>query len=62
LRIGYVSSDMREHAVGFAMTDVIETHDRTQFEIFIYYCGSIGSIRHRADSKARRALAKISMD
>jgi len=39
LRIGYVSSDMREHAVGFAMTDVIETHDRAGFEIFIYYCG-----------------------
>ncbi len=39
LRIGYVSSDMREHAVGFAMTDVIELHDRTRFEIFVYYCG-----------------------
>ena len=23
LRIGYVSSDLREHAVGFAMTDVV---------------------------------------
>jgi predicted O-linked N-acetylglucosamine transferase (SPINDLY family) len=39
LRIGYVSSDMREHAVGFAMTDVIEVHDRARFEIFVYYCG-----------------------
>ena len=39
LRIGYVSSDLREHAVGFSMTDVIETHDRTDFEIFAYYCG-----------------------
>src|SRR3954464_15747797 len=27
LRIGYVSSDLRGHAVGFAMTDVIEQHD-----------------------------------
>ena len=39
LRIGYVSSDFREHAVGFAMTDVIEQHDRERFEIFAYYCG-----------------------
>jgi predicted O-linked N-acetylglucosamine transferase (SPINDLY family) len=39
LRIGYVSSDLREHAVGFAMTDVIEEHDRKKFEIYAYYCG-----------------------
>jgi predicted O-linked N-acetylglucosamine transferase (SPINDLY family) len=39
LRIGYVSSDLREHAVGFAMTDLIETHDRKHFEIYAYYCG-----------------------
>ncbi|MBY6242955.1 glycosyl transferase [Methylosinus sp. Sm6] len=39
LKIGYVSSDLREHAVGFAMTDVMETHDRAHFEIHAYYCG-----------------------
>lgn len=39
LRIGYVSSDLREHAVGFAMTDVIEEHDKERFEIHAYYCG-----------------------
>ncbi len=39
LRIGYVSSDLREHAVGFAMTDVFEQHDRQSFEIYVYYCG-----------------------
>jgi len=39
LRIGYVSSDLREHAVGFSMTDVVETHNRDRFEIFAYYCG-----------------------
>ncbi len=39
LRIGYVSSDLRHHAVGFAMTDIIETHDHDRFEIFAYYCG-----------------------
>ncbi len=39
LRIGYVSSDLRGHAVGFAMTDVVELHDRRNFEIYAYYCG-----------------------
>ena len=34
-----MSSDLREHAVGFGMTDVFETHDREQFEIYAYYCG-----------------------
>ncbi|RYC30480.1 glycosyl transferase [Lichenibacterium minor] len=52
LRIGYVSSDLREHAVGFAMTDVFETHDRSSFEIYAYYCG-IG----RDDSTKRRIQA-----
>ena len=39
LRIGYVSSDLREHAVGFAMTDVMELHNRSKVEVFAYYCG-----------------------
>ncbi len=51
LRIGYVSSDMREHAVGFAMTDVFEQHDRGNFEIFAYYCGI-----NRTDSTQQRIM------
>ena len=39
LRVGYVSSDLRDHAVGFAMTDVFELHDRNKVEVFAYYCG-----------------------
>jgi predicted O-linked N-acetylglucosamine transferase (SPINDLY family) len=39
LRIGYVSSDFREHAVGFSMADVLALHDRDRFEIYAYYCG-----------------------
>ena len=49
LRIGYVSSDLRDHAVGFAMTDVMETHDHARFEIFAYYCG----IRTADDTQRR---------
>ncbi len=39
LRIGYVSSDLREHAVGFALCEVFELHDKSKVEIFAYYCG-----------------------
>ena len=51
-RIGYVSSDLREHAVGFAMTDVIETHDKTAFDIFAYDCGIATDDPTRARIKA----------
>jgi predicted O-linked N-acetylglucosamine transferase (SPINDLY family) len=42
-RIGYLSSDLRNHAVGFIMAEVFELHNRDQFEIFIYYCGITAS-------------------
>jgi predicted O-linked N-acetylglucosamine transferase (SPINDLY family) len=39
LRIGYVSSDLRHHAVGYLMVNFFEEHDRTDFEVFAYYTG-----------------------
>lgn len=39
LRIGYVSSDLREHAVGHLMAEIFELHDRSKVETFAYYCG-----------------------
>lgn len=54
LRIGYVSSDLREHAVGFGMTDVLECQDRDAFEIFAYYCGI-----NRTDATQQRAQEAV---
>jgi predicted O-linked N-acetylglucosamine transferase (SPINDLY family) len=54
LRIGYVSSDLRAHAVGFAMTDVMERHDHKNFEILAYYCG----IKH-VDSTQQRIQSAV---
>jgi predicted O-linked N-acetylglucosamine transferase (SPINDLY family) len=51
LRVGYVSSDFREHAVGFAMTDVIEQHNRENVEVFAYYCGI-----NRTDATQQRIM------
>ncbi|HTV88874.1 MAG TPA: O-linked N-acetylglucosamine transferase, partial [Stellaceae bacterium] len=42
LRIGYVSSDLRAHAVGFGVSEVLERHDHRDFEVFAYYCGIRG--------------------
>lgn len=39
LRIGYVSSDLREHAVGFLTAELFGLHDRQKVEVFVYYCG-----------------------
>jgi predicted O-linked N-acetylglucosamine transferase (SPINDLY family) len=39
LRIGYVSSDLRDHAVGYLMAELFEVHDREAVEVFAYYCG-----------------------
>lgn len=39
LRIGYLSSDLREHAVGYLMTEVLGLHNRQNVEVLAYYCG-----------------------
>lgn len=39
LRVGYVSSDLREHAVGFLTAEVFGLHDRSKVECFGYYSG-----------------------
>lgn len=36
LRVGYVSPDFRNHAVGRLISQLFETHNREQFEIFGY--------------------------
>jgi predicted O-linked N-acetylglucosamine transferase (SPINDLY family) len=39
LRVGYLSSDLREHAVGYLLSEVFGLHDRNEVEVFAYYCG-----------------------
>ncbi|MBF0342077.1 MAG: hypothetical protein HQL95_14110 [Magnetococcales bacterium] len=35
-RIGYLTSDLRIHAIGFLMAELFECHDRSRVEIFVY--------------------------
>jgi predicted O-linked N-acetylglucosamine transferase (SPINDLY family) len=39
LRVGYLSSDLREHAIGFLTAEMYALHDRAKVEVFAYYCG-----------------------
>lgn len=39
LRIGYLSSDLRDHAIGYLMAGMFDLHDRSACEVFAYYNG-----------------------
>lgn len=39
LRVGYLSSDLRDHAVGYLTAEVFGLHDRGRVEVSAYYCG-----------------------
>ena len=43
LRLGYLSSDLREHAVGYLAAELFELHDRDRVEVFAYFCGPPGA-------------------
>lgn len=78
LRIGYVSSDLRAHAVGYLMANFFEAHDPSAVEVFVYYCGIPADdeinrrikgavehwtdIRSMSDDDAAAAIAKDSID
>jgi predicted O-linked N-acetylglucosamine transferase (SPINDLY family) len=39
LRLGYLSSDLHEHATAYLIAEVLERHDRERFEVFAYSYG-----------------------
>jgi len=39
LRVGYLSSDLREHAIGFLTAGMFALHDRARVRPIAYYCG-----------------------
>jgi predicted O-linked N-acetylglucosamine transferase (SPINDLY family) len=52
IRVGYVSSDLRDHAIGYLMAEVLELHDRSKVEMFAYYCGPPSDSPHAQRNKA----------
>lgn len=39
IRVGYFSADFNEHVVGLIMAELIESHDRSKFEVIAFSCG-----------------------
>lgn len=78
LRVGYISSDLRDHAVGYLMAELFELHDAEKVEVFAYYCGRPGNdaltqrikasvehwtdIREMSDDAAARQIAADGID
>lgn len=41
IRLGYLSSDLHEHATAYLMHRLFALHDRDKFEVFAYSCGPL---------------------
>jgi predicted O-linked N-acetylglucosamine transferase (SPINDLY family) len=60
-RVGYLSSDLREHAIGHLMAEVFELHDRDRVEVFAYYCGhAVDDPLHRRFKASARTWVDLS--
>ena len=51
IRIGYLSSDLREHPVAVLAVELLERHDRSRFDVFAYSTGpdDESSLRRRIE-------------
>jgi predicted O-linked N-acetylglucosamine transferase (SPINDLY family) len=47
LRIGYVSGDLRDHAIAFFMEPIFRYHDRSNVEVFVYSTGRPDAVTER---------------
>jgi len=53
IKIGYYSPDFREHAVAYLLAELLELHDKNQFELFGFYFGPPDSSKiHKRVSSA----------
>lgn len=52
IRVGYLSSDLHEHAIGYLTVGIFENHDRETFELHAY------SLGFEDDSPMRRRIRK----
>ncbi|MCE4556127.1 tetratricopeptide repeat protein [Roseateles cellulosilyticus] len=52
VRIGYLSGDLRMHAVGFLTSEIFELHDRSRFEVFAFCWSGNDGTPHQARIRA----------
>ena len=59
IRIGYFSTDFKEHPVAYLIAKVLEQHNRDQFEIFGYSIYGSSSCRCDSDLKSRLIVLQM---
>lgn len=54
LRVGYVSADFHRHATSYLMIDLLEQHDKSRFEVYLYSLGldDACALRRRIEAAA----------
>jgi len=78
IRIGYFSSDFREHAVSYLIAGLLESHDRNRFEIYgcslnaiaqdkiqqriINGCDNFFDFHNRSDKEVHEILSDLKID
>jgi len=78
IRLGYVSTDFREHATAHLISELFELHDKTRFELFAYSLSAddksdvrtrianafdhFVSCQDRADAEVARIIADAEID
>ena len=54
INIGYFSADFRDHPVGHLISKILETHDKSKFNIYGFYLGN----QHKEDDKFYNRIKK----
>lgn len=40
IKLGYISSDLKNHSVSLLIKDIIKNHNKDMFEVYVYYIGA----------------------
>lgn len=78
IRIGYFSADFRDHATAYLIAGLLESHDRSRFEVIAFSfgpdsqgrmrtrlvdaCDDFIEVRHRSDSDVARLARELGID
>ena len=59
IRIGYFSTDFKEHPVAYLIAKVLEQHNRDQFEVFGYSFHGVRKVKCDSGLKSRLIVLQM---
>ena len=59
IKVGYYSADFRDHPVGHLIAEMIETHDKSKFEIYGFYLGNKPKQNDHHHLRFKKAFTKF---